>query len=186
MQRDALDLLWKLLVIRGGIGIAFGIVAVLWPVETLKALVILWGFWALFDGIGFLVQAFQQAPTWLRLWSAVIGVLTLLVAALAIFRPGLTATGLTWALGIWLIVRGCIELVAAVRGTHDSPRWLVILGGLLSLLLGVLFVTNPGTSAEALALWLGIIAIIWGAVFVVAGLTMRRDLRYVESDAAPA
>ena len=52
MDRDWFAVGWKMLVVRGVIGMVFGILAIVWPLETATALALLWGFWALFDGIG--------------------------------------------------------------------------------------------------------------------------------------
>ena len=75
------------------------------------------------------------------------GALALIAAFYAIFRPAASAVALTWVLGIWLIVRGIFELVGAFASTVATPRWLLALGGVLSLLLGFLFTANPGTGA---------------------------------------
>ena len=100
--------------------------------------------------------------------------IALVVALVAIFRPGVAASAVTWLLGIWLLVRGLFELVGAFSSTVSAPRWLLVLGALLDLVLGWLFVTNPGESAKAVAFVIGILAIAWGLVFVVLALATRR------------
>jgi uncharacterized membrane protein HdeD (DUF308 family) len=170
------DLGWKMLVVRGVIGVVFGILAIFWPVSTATALIVLWGFWALVEGIGSLVQAFQPESRGSRLGSALLGVVGLVAAFFAIFSPQVTAETLTWILGIWLIIRGLFEVVGAFSSTLLTPRWLLLLSAALSILLGVFFVANPGRGAVGIAVLLGIIALAWGIVFVVAGLLMRREL----------
>ncbi len=103
------------------------------------------------------------------------GVLAILAAIFAIARPAVTAVALTWILGIWLIIRGVFELVGAFASTVSTPRWLLVLGGIFSLLLGFLFTANPGTGAVAVAFWLGLVAIAWGAAFIAVGFTVRRQ-----------
>ena len=56
---DFLNLPWKMLLLRGAIGIVFGILAMVWPLETAIALALLWGIWALVDGIGLGMAAFS-------------------------------------------------------------------------------------------------------------------------------
>jgi uncharacterized membrane protein HdeD (DUF308 family) len=51
MERDWFAVGWKTLVVRGVIGMVFGILAIVWPLETATALALLWSFWALLDGI---------------------------------------------------------------------------------------------------------------------------------------
>ena len=80
MERDWMNLSWKSLVVRGGVGIVFGILAMVWPVTTAIALALLFGFWALVDGVGSIAQAFQKDATG-RVWLAVMGVLSLVGSA---------------------------------------------------------------------------------------------------------
>ncbi len=144
MEKDWLAVGWKHLVVRGVLGIIFGILAMAWPLTTVIALAFLWGCWALVDGVSSIWQAFQPEAR-SRVWLVVMGVLALLAAFFAIARPAVTAVALTWILGIWLIVRGVFELVGAFASTVSTPRWLLVLGGIFSLLLGFLFTANPGT-----------------------------------------
>jgi len=174
MEKDWLNLSWKLLVVRGVIGILFGIVAMVWPIETAVALALMWGIWALIDGVGSFVQAFQPEATG-RVWLVLMGVIALGAAFFAIFSPAVTAVALTWILGIWLVVRGLFELFGAFRSSTQVPRSLLVIGGALSIVIGVLFVANPGASAVGLAFWLGFIALLWGASFVGLGLMVRSE-----------
>lgn len=174
MDRDWMTLGWKLLVGRGVLGIAFGIMAIAWPITTAIALALLWGIWALADGIGSLWQAFQPGATG-RLWLAVMGVIAVVAGFFAIARPGLTAVALTWVLGIWLVVRGLFELAGAFASTLPMPRWLLVLSAVLSVVLGVLFAANPGSGAVAVAFWLGLTALVWGIALVATGLMVRQQ-----------
>jgi uncharacterized membrane protein HdeD (DUF308 family) len=173
---DWLSVGWKMLVVRGAIGIVFGILAIAWPLSTAIALALLWGLWALMDGVGSLVQAFQPESRSSRLWLVVMGVIALVAAFFAIFSPAMTAVTLTWILGIWLIVRGVFEAIGAFGSSSSTPRWLLLLSAALSILIGILFAANPGAGAVTIATWLGIVALLWGAVFVLGGLAVRREL----------
>ncbi|WP_343963610.1 MULTISPECIES: HdeD family acid-resistance protein [Kribbella] len=165
---------WKMLIVRGVIGIVFGVLAIVWPISTAIALALLWGFWALMDGIGSLTQALRPEAKGSRLWLIVLGVIALVAAFFAIFSPAVTAVTLTWILGIWLIVRGVFEAVGAFTTNHVTPRWFLLLGAAFSILLGILFAANPGAGAVGIAVFLGVVALLWGATFLVAGLSMRR------------
>jgi uncharacterized membrane protein HdeD (DUF308 family) len=109
------------------------------------------------------------------------GGIALLAAFFAITSPGLTAVTLTWILGIWLIVRGAFELVGAFSSTLMMPRWLLVLSAALSILIGIFFAANPGKGAVGIAVWIGIMALVWGAVLVGTGLAVRRELKAAPS-----
>jgi uncharacterized membrane protein HdeD (DUF308 family) len=175
MEQERFTPSWKMMMVRGAIGIVFGILAIVWPIETAKALVLLWGFWALAEGISLLVQAFRSTTQGSPLLSAVLGLIAVIVAFFAISSPGVTAKTLTWILGIWLIIRGVFEVFTAFSSYRLTPRWLLLLGAALSILLGVFFVSNPGGGAVGIAVWLGLIALCWGLVLVAMGFTSRHQ-----------
>ncbi|GAA1142107.1 hypothetical protein GCM10009630_45840 [Kribbella jejuensis] len=174
MERDWLTLGWKMLLVRGVIGIVFGILAIAWPISTAIALAVLWGIWAVTDGIGSIAQAFQPDHRGSRLWLIALGVIALIAGFFAIVHPGMTAATLTWILGIWLIIRGIFELSGAFFSQQPMPRWLLVLNGLLSILIGILFAANPGRGAVTIATLLGITALIWGAVLLAVAWSVHR------------
>ncbi|MGW7680730.1 HdeD family acid-resistance protein [Kribbella sp. NPDC054772] len=182
MDRELFGSSWKMMVLRGAIAIVFGILAIAWPIETALALMLLWGFWALFEGVSLIAQAFRSSTEGSRPLRAVLGLIALVVGLLAIFHPGVTAKTLTWLVGLWLIIRGVFEVFTAFSSYRLTPRWLILLGAALSILLGVFFVANPGGGVVGIAVWLGLIALCWGFVFVVTGFLLRRN----PTPAAPA
>ena len=121
MERDWFTLGWKMLLVRGAIGIVFGILAIAWPISTAIALALLWGIWALVDGIGSIVQAFQRESRGSRVWLVLLGVIAILAGCFAITSPGMAAKTLTWILGIWLIIRGVFELFGAFSTCATRP-----------------------------------------------------------------
>ncbi len=189
MSTDLADFLtwsWKTLVVQGVIAVILGIVALVWPAITLIALVFLWGIWALIDGITMGAAAFRPGPAGRRVLFGIMAVLGIVAAFFAFFRPGVTAVALTWILGIWLIVRGIFELVGAFSSTLQAPRWLLILGAVIDVVLGILFVSNPGVGVVSIIWVVGIMAIIWGIVFVALGLTVRKGAGQLQAEATAA
>lgn len=174
MEPNWLNLGWKVLLLRGVLGIALGFIAIAAPIATAVAFALLWGLWALIDGIGLLAQAFQpNSPKGARPLLVVLAVIALVAGVVAVTRPGMTAVALTWVLGLWLVVRGLFELAGAFAATASTPRALLVASGLVDLLLGGLFVFNPGRGVVGIAVLLGIVAIVWGIVFVAIAFTIR-------------
>jgi uncharacterized membrane protein HdeD (DUF308 family) len=176
MPTDFMNISWKILALRGVLALLFGVVAITWPASTVLGLAVLWGVWALIDGIGLLVQAFSGGSTGNRVLLGILGVIALVVAFWAIVHPSVAAATLIWILGIWLIVRGIFEVVGAFSASAQAPRWLLLLSAALDFLLGILFVANPGQSAVGLAVFLGVLALIWGAVFLMMAFAIRRAI----------
>jgi uncharacterized membrane protein HdeD (DUF308 family) len=165
---------WTYLLVRGLVGVVFGIVAMAAPLSTVAALALLWGFWALFDGVSTLAQAFKAKAPPVRWVLVLTGVLSLVVAFLAIFSPSMTAVALTWALGIWLAGRGALEGVLALVDSRGSARWSMFASAMLDVLLGTLVMSNPGKSAVAIAFVLGLTALVWGLCLCALAWWVRR------------
>ena len=162
------------LFITGAIAIIFGIIATAWPMASALALVFMWGIYALVDGVISLVLAFRPEGSTARVWLIINGILGIIAGLWVVFQPIAGAVVLAWVLGFWMLVRGIMEFAAAFSHGNVRPRWLVILGGVLWVLAGILFLANHGSAALAIALWLGILAIIWGITLIAAGFTVRK------------
>ena len=166
---------WWALVIRGAAGVLFGIAALVWPPAAVAALVLLFGAYALVDGI-FNIVAAVRAPAQGRRWgwlmfSGVIGIATGLIA---FFFPGITALALVLLVASWSIVTGLAEIVAAIRLRKlIRHEWLLILSGLLSVAFGVLLFLVPAAGAVALAIWIGAFMLVFGALLIAFGVRLR-------------
>lgn len=139
---------------------------------------ILWGAYALVDGLGFMWLGFGtllRGPA--KVLSIVMGLLGMVAGLLAILRPIDSAVALTWVLGIWLIARGVVEMVASFTGHPDVSRWTLLLGGLLAVLAGILFVSYPGEVALSMMLWLGVLVLGFGIFGLVSYVMAGKELR---------
>jgi uncharacterized membrane protein HdeD (DUF308 family) len=154
---------WWLLLLRGLIAIAFGVIAFLWPNITLAALIYLWGAYAIVDGIIAIWAAFNLAggdagPRW---WLGLTGVVGIAAGIVAFVYTGMTALVLLMFIAVWAIIIGVLQLYAAIqlRNVIDNTWWL-ILSGLISIALGVVLIGWPNAGALAV-IW----TIAWYAVF---------------------
>lgn len=164
---------WWVLVLRGVLAILFGALAFAWPGLTLEVLVILFGAYALTDGVFALVAAF--GPSRGRIWPLVLEGVTGIAAGLLTFAwPGLTGLILLYFIAGWAIATGVLELVAAVqlRAVIADEFWLA-LSGVLSIVLGVWALFQPGEAAVALAWVIGAYAVVFGVTLIALGLRLR-------------
>jgi uncharacterized membrane protein HdeD (DUF308 family) len=173
VEKNWLDDNWGMLLVRGIIAVLFGLAAMIWPGITAVALAVLWGIWALIEGVVDLVAAFQKGATG-RGWKITFGVISILAGLIAIIHPFDVAVVLTWILGIWFIVAAIFQGVGAFASTRTQPRWMLLLSAVLSLVIGILFVAKPGVGVLSIVLWIGVVAIIWGIVLIIAAFSARR------------
>jgi uncharacterized membrane protein HdeD (DUF308 family) len=178
---------WWAVVLRGVAAIVFGVVALFWPPSAVAALVLLFGAYALVDGVFNLVAA-ATAPRLGRPWGwlAVEGVVSIVTGLVAFFWPGLTAIALVLVIAFWSVVTGIAEILAAIwLRRYIKREWLLALSGFLSLAFGVLLFLAPVAGAVAIAIWVGAYAIVFGSLLVWLGLRLRAWGREAEQLAAP-
>jgi len=167
---------WWSLVIRGILGILLGILAFAWPGVTVRALVLLFGAYALIDGIVNLAGAVRAVGAHER-WGALLleGIIGIAAALVTIFWPAITALALVYVIAAWAIITGIAEIAAAIRlRRHVAGEWLLGIAGVLSIIFGLIIAAVPLVGAVVMAIWFGAYAFIFGLVLLALGLRLRR------------
>jgi uncharacterized membrane protein HdeD (DUF308 family) len=164
---------WWALLIRGIAAVIFGVLAFAWPGATIFAIVILFGAYALVDGIFAVVAALRAAQAHERWWPLLLeGIVGIAIAAITYFEPHVTAIALYFTIAAWAFLTGILEIAAAVqlRKQITNELWL-ILGGVASLLFAALMIWKPLTGAIAIVYVIGAYALLFG--FMMIGLSLR-------------
>jgi uncharacterized membrane protein HdeD (DUF308 family) len=161
---------WWVLALRGLLAVLFAFCAFIWPGLTLGVLVLLWGAFAIVDGV---IAIAAGAST--RWWSQVFfGVLGVVAGLIALFMPGITALALLMVIAAWAIVRGVFEIVAAIRLRKElTGEWLLILAGAVSVAFGVLMVLYPAAGALAVVWLIGLQALMAGIFLFALAFRLR-------------
>jgi uncharacterized membrane protein HdeD (DUF308 family) len=178
---------WPLLLARGVLAVAFGLVALIWPTITVLMLAWAFGVYAVVDGVARIVDAVRrrERPRW---WiGLLLGLLALAAGVVAVAWPGITALALATVIGAWALVNGIVEVLSAVRQRHErrSPGLLLAVG-LVSALAGVLILIRPLLGAVALAALIGGFAVVYGAVLAVLAVQLRNAVRTTTAEPVPA
>lgn len=166
---------WWVLLIRGIVAILFGIMAFIWPGLTLTTLVLLFGAFALVDGIFGLFGAFAARSYESRWWvAALAAVASIIFGLLVFFWPEITALVLLYMIAAWAIVTGVIEIIEAIqlRREIEGEFWL-ILAGLASVIFGVIVFLFPGAGALSVIWIIGAYAIIFGILLIMLAFRVR-------------
>lgn len=180
---ETLTRYWWVVALRGVLAVLFGITALVWPGITLFALVVLFGAYSLVDGVFTLAAALGwqvrgTTATGGRIWLFVQGVAGIIIGVLAFVWPGITALALLWLIGIWAIVIGVLEVVAAVRLRRELRReWLLGLSGAATALFGILLIAWPAAGALTLIALIGISAVVFGVALLAFAERLRRQHR---------
>jgi len=153
----------------GVLSVVAGIIVLAKPSNSLATLAVVFGIFALVDGIFELAGALVGAsPN--RGLLAVVGVLSVIAGILLIRHPlgGVRAVALI--LGIWLVADGVVRFVAAFG--EDHPLWRIVVAVVL-VAAGIVIVASPHIGYATLALIAGIGFIFYGVGLMLAGWALH-------------
>lgn len=165
---------WWLFLIRGLAGLIFGILALVYPGSALVALTLIFGAYAFVDGIFALAAAFTGVAG-SRWWALLLeGILGLVVAFYVWTQPVYSTAALVYAVAIWAVITGIIEIVAGFQ-LRDviNNEWVYILAGVVSIIFGILVFRDVDAGAVAIAWTIGIYAILFGIMQLVLAFRLN-------------
>lgn len=169
---------WWLLLLRGIAAIAFGVLAFFWPGLTLVSLILLYGAFALIDGVIAVIAAIRGDAPAARWWLAIVGLLGIAAGIATFMLPGMTALVLLFIIAFWAIAVGVAQIVGAFRLRKEiDNEWLLVLSGALSVLFGAAIMIRPGAGALAIVWVIGTYAILAGALYIGLALRLRKHAR---------
>lgn len=169
---------WWVFLIYGLLAIVFGVGLLLWPTYSVMALVMAFGVLSLADGLVSLLSAIRHdlaLPRWLL---AAYALVSIGFGVIALMWPVYLATAMLWVIALWLILAGVARIVFAIQVRKlIRGEWLLALSGALALALGVLFLARPDIGLVAISVWVGIGALLYGALQILVGVRMRSRTR---------
>jgi uncharacterized membrane protein HdeD (DUF308 family) len=166
---------WWLVVLRGVFAILFGVLAWFWPGLTILVLVMLWGIYALADGIISLITAFRWKDSGKPLWALIlIGLAGIAAGIFTFISPGITGIVLLMFIAAWAVIVGIMQIVTAIRLRREiDNEWLLGLAGLASLIFGILMIVRPGAGALAVVWIISLYSIFFGVMLVMLGFRLK-------------
>ncbi|MFD1212278.1 HdeD family acid-resistance protein [Arthrobacter sp. GCM10027362] len=164
------------LIIRGVLAILFGVMVIAWPQATVLVLVVLFGVFAIADGITAIIHWAAQRRGGRRLgWLLAGGIVSVLAGIVALAWPGPTALAVSFIIGVWALLLGISQIVLSVAVRRVVPSWwLGLLAGILAVLIGLLLVIVPGAGILGFLGFLAAFAWLFGVVLIAAGIRTRQ------------
>lgn len=162
---------WWVVALRGVLAIVFGVIALVYPGATLLSLALVFGAYALLDGVFAIFAAFGYGGRE-AVWYVLEGILGIAVGVATFFYPDITAQALVYLVGFWAIMTGIFEIVAGFE-LPLSRDWMLALAGVVSIVFGVLVFFNPAGGAVAVVWMIGIYAVLFGITMLVFGIRLR-------------
>ena len=166
---------WGWILLRGIVAILFGVFTLFKPGIALTMLVLLFGAYALLDGVFMAVSAIanrQGQPRWVALLVG--GILGIAIGILTFVMPGITAVALLALIAVWAIIIGVAEIVAAIQLRKVLTReWMLMVAGVASVAFGIFLFARPSLGALAVVLWIGAYAVVLGILLVALAFRLR-------------
>jgi uncharacterized membrane protein HdeD (DUF308 family) len=161
--------------VRGILAILFGIATLVMPGITLIVLVVLFGGYALLDGVVLSILSIKDRKYhpdwWLMLLTGLVGIGA---GVVTFVWPGITAISLFYVIVAWAIVGGIFEVAYAIRFRKViEGEWLLVLSGILSVVFGVLLIAQPVAGALTVLWLIGVYAIADGVTLVALAFRLR-------------
>lgn len=162
--------LWWLPLLFGVVALGVGIFFVVSPHETLSTFTAIAGIFVLVDGVIAVVASIFSSGEGRGL-LALIGVLSAIAGLVLIKKPFETLVVFTLIVGLWFVVAGIVRVVSAFASRDGLGGNLLV--ALLDLLAGAVILAWPDLGLATLAVIIGIVLIVRGGLFVLAGWRLR-------------
>lgn len=162
---------WWLLLLRGILAIVFGIIALTSPGIVLITLLFYFGFVAVFSGIFLIIEgiAVKDGDRGIHILE---GILSILFGILFIAKPGFVISFVMYFIAFWAITGGIMQIIYAIRLRKEiTNEWMAIFNGVITLIFGILVLTNIFAGASTFVMLFGVFALISG--FLLIGLSFK-------------
>jgi uncharacterized membrane protein HdeD (DUF308 family) len=165
---------WWLIALRGVFGVLFGIVAFLAPGATMLTLALFFAAYLLVDGVVGIMAAVRAARAHER-WGLLLaeGALNIVMGLIAAVFPVSAVLAFVIVTAAWALISGGLMLAAAYKLDQSHGRIWLALGGVVSLIWGVLLILSPLVGAVVLTWWLGAYALVFGVALIVLAFRLK-------------
>lgn len=172
---------WWVLLLRGLVAIVFGVLTWLQPAASAAALVLVFGVYVFVDGLLGVYAAINSRRQSRHWWVILLWGLTgVVVGLLTVVKPAITALVLTMYIGAWALITGVMQIIAAIRLRKEiEGEWVLVLGGLISVLLGGFVLAQPGAGMMAMLWVLALYAVAFGVLMVILAFKIRKGARWL-------
>jgi uncharacterized membrane protein HdeD (DUF308 family) len=166
---------WWVVALRGVLAVLFGLAALFLTGPAILSLVLLFSAYMLVDGI-FAIAAGVRAATHRERWGLLIfeGIVDIAAGIIAFLWPAITVIAFVLLMAAWSLVSGALTLAASFQLNKDHGRWWLALGGIASIVLGVMLVIAPAVGAIVLTWWIGAYAVVFGITILALAFKLRQ------------
>lgn len=163
-----------IMIIRGILSFVLGLILILWPGATLAVILLLFPLFVIIDGLSAIVIGQKEAKH--GKWQSFIpmGILEIFIGIFVLIWPNLTLEAFVLLMALWAFVLGVGELFMAFsdRDLGSGLKWLYGIGGILTVILGILVVVYPLIISIALIWLFGLFFLVYGILIFTVGISL--------------
>jgi len=178
---------WWVLLLRGLAAILFGIFAYVWPGLTMVTLVLLFGIFALADGIVAVIGSLIHHKKYKGHWWVLLllGLVSIAAGIFTFLMPGITVLSLLTLIAAWAFMSGVLNIFTSIQLRKEIKKeWLLFLNGIVSVLFGLFVFMRPGIGALSVIWLIATYAVFTGVVFLSLAFKVRgwdKQLEHLEA-----
>src|SRR5579863_8092629 len=163
------SIVWAILLI------VFGILAISLPLATSLGVVIVIAWLVVLSGGFQFIHAFQSKGAGSIIWKVLVAILYLIVGIYFLMNPLIGVAGFTLALAIFFLAEGVMDLAAYFQNRNVTGSGWILVGGIITLILGLLVWRQwPSSSLWVIGTLVGISMIMTGTTRLMISLAARR------------
>jgi uncharacterized membrane protein HdeD (DUF308 family) len=180
-MRNFFSAYWWVFLLRGIFALIFGVLCLVWPVASFTTLIIFLGAYLLMSGLFGIISAIGARKT-NENWGLLLltGIVGLIAGAIALYNPFITGAAVVYIIACWAMVAGVLEIIMAIRlrNVIVGEGWYIV-GGLLTVIFGILLAANPLAAALTLTWLFGGYAIFSGIMLISLAFRIRKRGKYM-------
>jgi uncharacterized membrane protein HdeD (DUF308 family) len=165
---------WQTTLFLGVATVILGLIVSFHPSGSLNVIAVLIGILMIISGIFNLIRVFDGAEQH-RIWLGIAGLLYVVIGVVLIRHLHLTVAFIGLIVGLTWIVQGLSAMFGGIGGSREGRGWWIFFG-IVSLIAGIVVVSDPISSITVLAVLIGIWFIVMGLFEVIAAFIIRRAL----------
>jgi uncharacterized membrane protein HdeD (DUF308 family) len=166
---------WQNMVIIGILVLILGVVAIIWPEDTLKLFLIIAGLFAIISGIAITYDAYVSENK----FNTVIGVLCIVLGIIFVILPNFMADVLVYLAAIFFIIFGVIQIIDGNSLSQDytDNRYISAMIGVLLIILGIIIAIYNDATIKIVMIVIGAFLIVSAVLYIFNGLKLRCGLK---------
>lgn len=173
--------LWGLGIAFGVVSILFGVLALFWPGLTVGLLILLFGVFVLVWGIIGIITSIATISTNKFWWVELIFALLAIGLAVYLLRNPVEAAKIwIFIIGLTFLVRGVVDVLQGLFNSDGDrtggQRVLGVVLGALGIIAGIIVFTYPLSAGLAVVWIIGLYAVLYGALLIAFSFRAKAEL----------